>query len=52
VTASCSGGGGGGGRGGAGGGVEPGTYTVTLSTNGKTITKPVTVLADRWLGMK
>jgi hypothetical protein len=51
-NASCSagGGGGGGGRGGAGGGVEPGTYIVTLTANGKTLTKPVTVLQDRWLG--
>ena len=42
-------GGGGGGRGGGGGGVEPGTYLVTLSVGGKTISKPVTVLQDRWL---
>jgi photosystem II stability/assembly factor-like uncharacterized protein len=52
---SCSGpaggfGGGGGGRGGFGGGVEQGTYIVTLSVGGKTLTKPVTVLQDRWLG--
>ena len=49
---SCSGGGGGGGGrgGGFGGGVEPGTYIVTLTANGKTLTKPVTVLQDRWLG--
>jgi photosystem II stability/assembly factor-like uncharacterized protein len=55
VNASCSGaggGGGGGGRGGAGGGVEPGTYIVTLTANGKTLTRPVTVLQDRWLGEK
>ena len=56
-NASCSGGGGfagggGGGRGGGGGGVEPGTYIVTLTANGKTLTKPVTVLQDRWLGEK
>ena len=42
-------GGGGGGRGGGAGAVEPGTYIVTLSANGKTLTKPVTVLADQWL---
>jgi len=56
VNPSCSGagggGGGGGGRGGAGGGVEPGTYIVTLTANGKTLTRPVTVLQDRWLGEK
>jgi hypothetical protein len=56
TNASCSagagGGGGGGGRGGGGGGVEPGTYIVTLTANGKTLTKPVTVLQDRWLGEK
>jgi photosystem II stability/assembly factor-like uncharacterized protein len=42
-------GGGGGGRGGAGQAVEPGTYIVTLTAAGKTLTKPVTVLQDRWL---
>jgi len=53
ASASCSGGGGGGGgRGGAGGGVEPGTYVVSLTANGKTLTKPVTVLPDRWLGQR
>ena len=31
------------------GAVEPGTYIVTLTANGKTLTKPVTVLADQWL---
>ena len=41
-------GGGGGGRGGFAG-VEPGTYVVTLTANGKTLTKPVTVLPDQWL---
>ncbi len=49
---------GGGGRGGFGGGgrggfvasVEPGTYLVTLEAGGKKITKPVTVVQDRWLG--
>src|SRR5204863_7296068 len=39
--------GGGGGRGG-GAGVDPGTYIVTLSVNGKTLTKPLTVLQDIW----
>jgi len=39
---------GGGGRGG-GGGVDPGTYIVTLTVNGKTMSKPVTVLQDIWL---
>lgn len=43
-------GGGGGGRGGVVPAVEAGTYIVTLSANGKTLTKPVTVLQDRWLG--
>jgi hypothetical protein len=44
------GGGGGGGRGGAPQAVDPGTYVVTLNVAGKTLTKPVTVLQDRWLG--
>ena len=45
------GGGGGGGRGGGGGGVDPGTYLVTLTVGSeKPISKPVTVLQDRWLG--
>ncbi len=45
----------GGGRGGFGGGrgggpaVDPGTYIVTLSVNGKTLTKPLTVLQDIWM---
>ena len=43
-------GGGGGGRGGFGAAVEPGTYVVTLSMGGKTYTKPITVVQDRWLG--
>jgi photosystem II stability/assembly factor-like uncharacterized protein len=45
-----------GGAGGAGGGgrggpppVDAGTYVVTLTVNGKSYTKPVTVLQDRWL---
>jgi photosystem II stability/assembly factor-like uncharacterized protein len=42
--------GGGGGRGGFVAAVEPGTYLVTLDVGGKKITKPVTVLPDRWLG--
>jgi photosystem II stability/assembly factor-like uncharacterized protein len=37
----------GGGRGGAG--LEPGLYTATLTVDGKTITKPVTVLEDIWM---
>ena len=41
--------GGGGGRGGGVAPVEPGTYMVTLSAAGKTITKPLVVLQDRWL---
>ncbi len=43
------GGGGGGGFGGGGGGIEPGTYTVSLTVNGKTMTKPVKVLEDVWM---
>ena len=42
--------GGGGGRGAVVPAVEPGTYIVTLTAGGKTISKPVTVLQDRWLG--
>ncbi|HYV99009.1 MAG TPA: hypothetical protein VE967_16255, partial [Gemmatimonadaceae bacterium] len=42
------GGGGGGGRGG-GGGVEAGTYLVTLTVNGKSMSKPVIVIEDVWL---
>jgi hypothetical protein len=44
-----AGGGGGGGRGGAAPSVDAGTYVVTLSVGGKTYTKPVNVLQDRWL---
>ena len=40
----------GGGRGALPPTVEPGTYTVTLAADGKTISKPVVVLQDRWLG--
>jgi hypothetical protein len=43
------GGGGGGGRGGGGQPVDPGTYMVTVEVGGKTLTKSVTVLEDRWL---
>ena len=42
------GGGFGGGRGGVQA-VDAGTYIVTLSVNGKTMTKPVSVLQDVWL---
>jgi len=42
--------GGGGGRGALPPAVEAGTYMVTLTAGGKTFTKPVTVLQDRWLG--
>ena len=45
----AGGGFGGGGRGGGAATVEPGTYLVTLSVAGKTLTKPMTVLQDRWL---
>jgi len=41
--------GGGGGRGGQPQPVAPGTYVVTLTAGGKTLTTPVTVLEDRWL---
>src|SRR5262249_32839098 len=41
--------GGGGGRGGGAAAVQPGTYVVTLSVGGKTYSKPVGVLQDRWL---
>ena len=40
------------GRGGGAGGVTPGTYNVTLTVNGKSYSKPVTVLADIWRGDK
>jgi hypothetical protein len=40
----------GGGRGAPPPAVEPGTYIVTLTVGGKTYTKPVSVLQDRWLG--
>jgi photosystem II stability/assembly factor-like uncharacterized protein len=48
---SCSGGGGGGrgGFGGGGGGIGAGTYVVTLSVGGKTVSKPVAVLEDLWI---
>ena len=41
--------GGGGGRGGQPQPVAAGTYIVTLTAGGKTLTTPVTVLEDRWL---
>jgi hypothetical protein len=41
---------GGGGRGGGPQTVDAGTYVVTLSVGGKTFTKPVSVMEDRWLG--
>jgi len=43
------GGGGGGGRGGGGNQAEPGTYLVTVTVNGKSMTKPVIVQQDVWL---
>ena len=45
------GGGGGGGRGGGGGAglVEPGTYKVTMTANGKTYTSAITVRRDPML---
>jgi hypothetical protein len=30
--------------------VSEGTYVVTLEVGGKKLTKPVSVVADRWLG--
>lgn len=40
-----------GGRGGGGGGgVSAGTYIVTMTAVGKTSTKPLIILEDRWLG--
>jgi hypothetical protein len=44
--------GGGGGGGGFGNvpSVEPGTYTVTLTVDGRTMSKPVVVLEDKWMG--
>lgn len=49
--AGAQGGRGGGGGGGFGGGgqVEPGTYRVTLTAGGQTLTKTVEVLEDRWM---
>jgi photosystem II stability/assembly factor-like uncharacterized protein len=43
---------GGGGRGGGGGGgtAEPGTYLVTMTGAGTPVTKPLTILEDRWMG--
>ena len=48
TAANTGRGGGGGGRGGAGG-LQPGIYTATLTVDGKTVTKPVTVLEDVWM---
>ena len=48
AAAGAGRGGGGGGRGGAGA-LQPGTYTATLTVDGKTITKPGTVLEDVWM---
>ena len=45
---SCSGGAGGG-RGGGAAGATAGSYVVTLSVGGKTYTKTVQVLEDRWM---
>lgn len=42
--------GGGGGRGGGAPAVDPGTFVVTLTVDGKAVSKPLTVLQDRWLG--
>jgi hypothetical protein len=42
-------GGRGGGGGGGGAGVEPGTYIVNLTVDGKTISKSLVVLEDRWM---
>ena len=42
-------GGGGGGRGGFAQPVDPGTYLVTLTVNGKAVSKTVNVLQDIWL---
>ncbi len=51
-TAAQTGRGGGGGRGGAGG-LQPGTYTATLTVDGKVVaTKAVVVLEDVWMGEK
>jgi hypothetical protein len=53
-TARAGGGPGGGGGGGGGGGnvptVDPGTYTVTLTVNGRTLSKQLVVLEDKWMG--
>jgi hypothetical protein len=44
-------GGGGGGRGGAG--LQPGSYTATLTVDGKVIaSKPVVVMEDIWMNEK
>jgi hypothetical protein len=53
-TAGGGAGGGGGGFGGFGApqAVEPGTYLVTLTVDGRTYSKPVSVLQDIWLGVR
>jgi len=48
-VAGQAGRGGGGGGGGGGGAVPPGTYRVTLTVGGNTMTKMVEVLEDRWM---
>ena len=52
APAGRGGGGGGGGGGGVGNlpTVDPGTYTVTLTANGRTLSKPLVVLEDKWIG--
>ena len=52
-TAVQTGRGGGGGGRGAAGGIQPGTYTATLTVDGKVVaTKPVVVLEDIWMNEK
>jgi hypothetical protein len=51
------GGGGGGGRGGGDDGpqqsaLSPGTYVVTLTVGGRSVSKPVTILQDVWMNQK
>ena len=45
----CAGANAGGGRGGAANVAGPGSYVATLTVGGKTYTKPVTVLEDKWM---
>ena len=49
APAGQAGRGGGGGGGGGGNTVPPGTYRVTLTAGGQTLTKTVEVLEDRWM---